>query len=160
MAILFNFNNKTFHVGDQILVYYKIIEHELISGKTKREKKEEVKERIQPFEGIIIAIRGNAENRNFIVRKIASRGIGVERIFPLNSPWIKKITLKKRGRTKRAKLYFLRHKTIQESQKQLKSNGSDLESSTTDQPPTLPTQASSVETDKSNQHLASVITKT
>ena len=85
-----------FSVGDTVVVSQKIIE----GGKT----------RTQPFEGIVIAIRGQKENKTFTVRKIAAGGVGVERIWPLNSPWITKIKVKKRGKVRRAKLYYLRKK--------------------------------------------------
>jgi len=65
------------------------------------------KERVQAFEGICIARRGGGINENFTVRKI-SAGVGVERIFPLHSPSITEIELVRRGRVRRAKLYFLR----------------------------------------------------
>lgn len=113
---------KTFHVGDTVRVHYKLIEKEKVAGKAKREVKEEVRERTQIFEGIVISIKGADENKMFTVRKIASAGIGVERIFPLNSPWIKKITIKKKGKVRRAKLYYLRKKMGREAEK-LKEKG-------------------------------------
>lgn len=101
--------NSVFHVGDTIDVHYRLIEKEKVAGKTKREVKEEVRERIQIFEGLVIAIKGEGDNKSFIVRKSATGGIGIERIFPLVSPWIKKITIKKQGLVKHAKLYYLRN---------------------------------------------------
>ena len=100
----------TFHVGDTVRVHYKLIEHEKIAGKTKREVKEETRERTQAFEGIVIAIKGSGINTMFTVRRIGAAAIGIERIFPLMSPWIKKIDIKKRGDVRRAKLYYLREK--------------------------------------------------
>lgn len=99
------------HIGDTIRVHYRLIEHEKVSGKTKREVKEQTRERIQVFEGILIAIKGSAENTMIMVRKIGVAGIGIERIFPLVSPWIKKIEVKKHGEVRRAKLYFIRTRT-------------------------------------------------
>ncbi|MBI2404604.1 50S ribosomal protein L19 [Candidatus Gottesmanbacteria bacterium] len=99
-----------FHVGDTVRVHYKLIEKEKIAGKTKREVKVEVRERTQVFEGIVIAIRGGSENTMFTVRRIAAGGIGVERIFPIISPWIKKVEVVKPGDVRRAKLYYLRAK--------------------------------------------------
>jgi large subunit ribosomal protein L19 len=96
------------HVGDTVRIHYKLIEKEKVSGKTKREVHEETHERIQIFEGIVIAIKGAAENTMFTVRKIGAAAIGIERIFPLVSPWIKKIEVKKHGEVRRAKLYYLR----------------------------------------------------
>jgi large subunit ribosomal protein L19 len=66
------------------------------------------KERIQPFEGDVISVRGNGLNKSFTVRKISS-GVGVERIFRFNSPKISKIEILKKGNVRRAKLYYLRN---------------------------------------------------
>ena len=79
--------------GDHIKVHVRVIEGD--------------KERIQPFEGDVISIRGNGINKTFTVRKISS-GVGVERIFPVNSPKIAKIELLKQGNVRRAKLFYLR----------------------------------------------------
>jgi large subunit ribosomal protein L19 len=68
------------------------------------------KERLQAFEGVCIAKRGSGVSATFTVRKI-SNGIGVERIFPLHSPMISEIVVLRRGRVRRAKLYYLRHLT-------------------------------------------------
>jgi len=68
------------------------------------------KERIQAFEGVCIAKRGSGVSATFTVRKI-SNGIGVERIFPLHSPMIADLIVVRRGRVRRAKLYYLRHLT-------------------------------------------------
>lgn len=97
-----------FHVGDTIRVHYKLIEHEKVAGKTKREVKEETRERVQVFEGIVLSIKGSGMNTMFTVRRIGAGAIGVERIFPLISPWIRKIEVKKRGDVRRSKLYYLR----------------------------------------------------
>lgn len=82
-----------FNVGDRIKVHVRVIEGD--------------KERIQPFEGDVISIRGAGLNKTFTVRKIAS-GVGVERIFPYNSPKIAKIEVIKEGSVRRAKLFYLR----------------------------------------------------
>ena len=66
------------------------------------------KERLQAFEGVCIARRGSGVSASFTVRKI-SNGVGVERIFPVHSPMIAEITVVRRGRVRRAKLYYLRH---------------------------------------------------
>lgn len=110
MANSMKFKDISFSVGDTVRVDYKIIEKEKVSGVKKREEKEEVRERIQPFEGVVLSVRGSGENASFTVRKIAVGNFGVERIFPLNSPWITKITVKKHGHVRRAKLYYLRGK--------------------------------------------------
>ena len=83
-----------FNPGDHIKVHVRVIEGD--------------KERIQPFEGDVISVRGNGVNRTFTVRKIAS-GVGVERIFPLYSPKIAKVEILKKGQIRRAKLYYLRN---------------------------------------------------
>ncbi|HSV31309.1 MAG TPA: 50S ribosomal protein L19 [Atribacteraceae bacterium] len=86
--------------GDTVRVHFKVVEGE--------------KERIQVFEGIVIAIQGAGINRSFVVRKI-SFGIGVERIFPLHSPRIDRIEISRRGKVRRAKLYYLRNKSVRDS---------------------------------------------
>ncbi len=111
MALTAQIQKIEFKVGDTVSVHYRIIEKEVVAGKTKKEKKEEVKDRIQAFEGIVIAIRGAGNNKNFIVRRIGIGNVGIERIFPLLSPWIKKIVVKKKGHVRRAKLYYLRDKS-------------------------------------------------
>lgn len=82
-----------FAPGDTVRVLYRVREGE--------------KERIQAFEGVCIARRGGGMGETFMVRKVSS-GIGVERVFPLNSPFIKGIDVVRRGRVRRAKLYYLR----------------------------------------------------
>jgi large subunit ribosomal protein L19 len=82
-----------FQVGDTVKVHVKIIEGE--------------KERIQPFEGVVIRKKGGGIRSSFTVRKI-SYGIGVERIFPSHSPRIDRIDVISRGRVRRAKLFYLR----------------------------------------------------
>lgn len=84
-----------FAVGDTVRVHVKVVEGD--------------KERVQPYEGIVIGKRGSNINKTFTVRKI-SFGIGVERIFPLYSPSIDKLEIVKKGSVRRAKLYYLRDK--------------------------------------------------
>ena len=72
--------------------------------------KEGNKERIQQYRGVVIRINGDGEKKRFTVRKI-SDNIGVERIFPLESPFIDSITINKHGRVRRAKIYYLRNLT-------------------------------------------------
>lgn len=117
MANIAVHGDTKFHVGDTIRVHYKLIEKEKVAGKAKRETKEEVRERIQVYEGLVIAMGGVAENKSFIVRRIGADAIGIERIFPLVSPWISKITVKKAGHVRRAKLYYLRKKKGKEASK-------------------------------------------
>ncbi len=87
-------------VGSEVKVSHRIIEGD--------------KERIQAFQGIVIKIKGNKENKSVTVRKI-TRGIGIERIFPLNSPVINRLEVKKQSKVRRAKLYYLRHKKGQDA---------------------------------------------
>ena len=72
------------------------------------------KERLQAFQGVVIARRGSGTRETFTIRKI-SYGIGVERIIPVCSPLIHKLEVVKRGRVRRAKLYYLRHKKGKEA---------------------------------------------
>ncbi len=72
--------------------------------------KEGDKERVQNFEGVCIARRGQGTGESFIVRKIGANNVGVERIFPLYSESIQSITVVRRGRVRRAKLFYLRER--------------------------------------------------
>ncbi|WP_334220888.1 50S ribosomal protein L19 [Staphylococcus aureus] len=83
----------SFRPGDTLRVHVRIIEG--------------TRERIQVFEGIVIKRRGGGVSETFTVRKISS-GVGVERTFPLHTPKIEKIEVKRRGKVRRAKLYYLR----------------------------------------------------
>jgi len=71
--------------------------------------KEGDKTRVQAFQGIVIAIRGDGQGKNFIVRKIAVGGVGVEKIYPINTPTVTGIEIIKKGKVRRAKLYYLRN---------------------------------------------------
>ena len=82
-----------FRAGDTVRVHVKVAEGD--------------KERIQIFQGVVIRRRGSGTRASFAVRKV-SAGIGVERVFPLHSPVISKIEVVRRGRVRRAKLYYLR----------------------------------------------------
>lgn len=90
------FKEVTLHVGDTVRVKYNIVE----GGKT----------RIQAFEGILISLHGREENsKTFTVRKIGDRGVGVERIWPLNATTLVSVeVIKKPKKVRRAKLYYLR----------------------------------------------------
>ncbi|WP_055108484.1 50S ribosomal protein L19 [Paenibacillus ihumii] len=83
----------SFRSGDTLKVYVKVIEGS--------------RERIQLFEGVVIKRRGGGISETFTVRKI-SNGVGVERTFPLHSPKLDKIEVARRGKVRRAKLYYLR----------------------------------------------------
>ena len=91
----FKRNIADFRVGDTVKVSVKVVEGD--------------KERIQPFEGVVIARRGGGTRETFMVRKM-SFGIGVERIFPVCSPTIDKIEILKKGRVRRSKLFYIRSK--------------------------------------------------
>lgn len=83
----------TFRSSDTLRVHVRIVEGS--------------RERIQVFEGVVIKRRGGGISETFTVRKISS-GVGVERTFPLHTPKIEKIEVKRRGKVRRAKLYYLR----------------------------------------------------
>ncbi|NBC27882.1 MAG: 50S ribosomal protein L19 [Bacteroidetes bacterium] len=85
-----------FVAGDTVNVHYRVREGE--------------KERIQQYVGVVINERGSGANKTFTVRKM-SGSVGVERIFPLYSPFIAKIEVKKRGNVRRSKLFYLRDRT-------------------------------------------------
>jgi large subunit ribosomal protein L19 len=90
-----DFKGTTLHVGQMIRVRSNITEG--------------AKSRIQAYEGMLIALRGRAENRSMVVRRIGPQGIGVERIWPLNTPAIVDITVVREPKNvRRSKLYYLR----------------------------------------------------
>ena len=95
-----------FKAGDTVTVTYKI--------------KEGDKERLQNFKGVCLQRRGAGATQTFTVRKI-SNGVGVERIFPLNSPFIDKITLDKVGKVRRARIFYLRDLTGKKARIKAKS---------------------------------------
>jgi large subunit ribosomal protein L19 len=103
MSLKITYKEQDFFVGDSVKVNYKI--------------KEKDKERLQAFDGIILAVTGTGENKNFIVQKIASDAVKVERIFPVNSPWIDSIKKLRSPKTKirRAKLYYLRGSKVRKT---------------------------------------------
>jgi large subunit ribosomal protein L19 len=85
-----------FRSGDTVSVHYKI--------------REGNKERVQIFKGVVIQIKGIGVNKRFTVRKI-SNNIGVERIFPMNSPFIEKVEVNRFGKVRRARIYYIRNLT-------------------------------------------------
>lgn len=89
-------NVPEFEIGDTVKVYVKI--------------KEGNKERVQGYEGVVISRKNGSVRESFTVRRI-SFGVGVERTFPLHSPKIDKIEVIKKGKVRRAKLYYLRERT-------------------------------------------------
>ncbi|MEQ9186693.1 MAG: 50S ribosomal protein L19 [Cryomorphaceae bacterium] len=82
-----------FEAGDSVAVHYKI--------------KEGNKERVQVFQGVVIQKKGKGSTETFTVRKMSS-GVGVERIFPSNSPFIDKLEVTKRGKVRRSRIFYLR----------------------------------------------------
>lgn len=82
-----------FAPGDTVNVHVRVVEGD--------------KERIQQYQGVVIAIKGSGPTETFMVRKV-SNGVGVERVFPIHSPKLAKIEVVRRGRVRRAKLYYLR----------------------------------------------------
>lgn len=94
MSQFFTYQDQTIAVGDTVRAHEEISEGD--------------KTRIQIFEGLVIAVKNRGNGRSFTVRKIGANGIGVEKIFPLNMPQLKRIEVKRQGSVRRAKLYFLR----------------------------------------------------
>lgn len=93
-----NFKNTLIGVGDTVRVKYNIVE----GGKS----------RVQTYEGLVISIRGRGDNKSFTVRRIGDRGVGVERIWPLNARSIVDVEIVKNPKkVRRAKLYYLRDLT-------------------------------------------------
>ncbi len=84
-----------FQAGDTVNVHVRVIEGD--------------KERIQQYQGVVIAEKGSGARRTFTVRKV-SNGVGVERVFPLHSPKVARIEVVRQGRVRRAKLYYLRER--------------------------------------------------
>lgn len=95
MANQFKYKDTLIKSGDTVVV------HQLVQEKDKK--------RVQRFEGTVISIKGGT-NASFTVRKLAKLGVGVERIFSVDSPWIDKIEIKEPAKARRAKLYYLRTK--------------------------------------------------
>ncbi len=89
-----------FRPGDSVRVHAKI--------------KEGSRERIQVFDGTVLSLRGRGDNQTFTVRRIGAGGVGVERIWPVESPAIDKIEVKKRGDFRRAKIFFIRNVSARE----------------------------------------------
>ena len=97
-----NQNLPEFGIGDTVVVSQSI--------------KEAGKERLQDFEGDVIAIHKNGISSTFMVRKIGAHSVAVERIFPFYSPLIKAVKVLAKGDVRRAKLYYVRHKTGKKAQ--------------------------------------------
>ncbi|MDA1317207.1 MAG: 50S ribosomal protein L19 [bacterium] len=111
MANSIQYKEEALSIGDTIAVDYRILEADN-------------KERIQQFAGILLKIRGSTENTRMItVRKISKSGIGVERIFPLSSPFINNIKVTKKSSFTKARLYFVRDLSNKKTQQKLYSTG-------------------------------------
>jgi len=95
------YRDYPFTIGDLVKVHVKIVE-----GK---------RERIQVFEGYVIAVKNSGARKTFRVRR-ESYGVGIERVFPLNSPMIEKVEVVRPGRVRRAKLYYLRKRVGKSAQ--------------------------------------------
>ena len=85
--------HPSFKAGDEITVYYKV--------------KEGKKERTQFFKGVVLQRKGEKSTETFTIRKV-SNGVGVERVFPTNSPVIEKITIEKEGKVRRSRIFYMR----------------------------------------------------
>lgn len=105
MAISAKHGEVSFGVGDTVRVHQKISEN----GKT----------RIAIFEGMVLGIKGEGENKTFLVRKIGAQKIGIEQIFPLSSPTIEKVEVKRHGKAgvRQAKIYYVREKSKRDIEK-------------------------------------------
>lgn len=91
-----------------------------VSLKIKEQDKDKIKIRLQDYEGVVIAVKhGKEAGGTFTVRKVAS-GVGVERIFPLYSPIIDSVEIKKRAKVRRAKLYFIHDKATREISRKMR----------------------------------------
>lgn len=94
MALSFTYNQDKINVGDRIAVHQRV--------------QEDDKSRTQIFDGLVIAVKGRGDNQTFTIRKIGPNNIGVEKIIPVNWPFIQNIDVKARGKVRRSKLYYLR----------------------------------------------------
>ena len=98
---------QKFNVGDTVQVHYRIVEG--------------TRERIQVFEGIVIKIQGGGAGKTFTVRRI-SYGVGVERTFLVHSPRVEEITVTKKGKVRRSKLFYLRKRVGKAAKVKEKTN--------------------------------------
>lgn len=94
-----------FKAGDSVKVFYKVKEGESF--------------RLQPFEGIVLAIKGEGPSKTFLVRHIGPENVGVERIFPFKSPNLEKVELVSQGKVRRSKVYYLRQLSAKEVRRRL-----------------------------------------
>ena len=94
-----------FQAGDTVRVYVKVVD----VREDPKTKELEERVRIQPFEGVVIRRRGSGMRETFTVRKV-TQGIGIERTFPIHSPVIEKIEVLRKGRVRRARIYYMRER--------------------------------------------------
>jgi len=106
MALQLEHNEKKFGIGDVIRVHQKIQESE-------------EKSRTQIFEGTVLGIKGSGSRKTFTVRRIGAQKVGIEQIFPVNSPYIEKIEVVREGLkgVHHAKIYYIRNKSTREIEK-------------------------------------------
>ena len=126
VAALAKKKKADFGPGDTVKVNVKVVE-ESFDEKTKQTKR---RERIQAFEGVVLGRQGQGLNENFTVRKM-SYGEGVERIFPVHSPLVDSVDVLRRGRVRRAKLYYLKGLTGRKArivERQEKDKGGEAQS--------------------------------
>ncbi|HYD35607.1 MAG TPA: 50S ribosomal protein L19 [Vitreimonas sp.] len=112
MSQHFTYQNQDYSVGDTVRISQEIQEGD--------------KKRVQIYEGIVIAVKNAGTGKSITVRKIATNSIGVEKIFPLALPSIKKIELKRQGDVRRSKLYYLRDR-IGKAATRIKEKTSELQ---------------------------------
>ncbi|OGK64458.1 50S ribosomal protein L19 [Candidatus Roizmanbacteria bacterium RIFOXYB2_FULL_41_10] len=96
MALFAKIKDQAVQIGDEVDLTTLYVD----AGKEKKQK----------FSGIVIAIKNRGENKTFTVRKISNEGIGIERIFPINWPYLEEVKVKKHNKVRRAKLYYMREK--------------------------------------------------
>lgn len=96
MALFTKIKDQDVRIGDEVSLTTVYLD----AGKEKKQK----------FQGIVIAIKNRGENQTFTVRKISNDGIGIERIFPVNWPYLENLKVLKHNRVRRAKLYYMRGK--------------------------------------------------
>jgi large subunit ribosomal protein L19 len=115
-----------FHSGDTVRIFVRIREGE--------------KERVQPFEGIVLNRSGRGSRGTFTLRRL-SFGVGVERIFPLHSPWIERIEIVQKGKVRRSRVYYIRQLTGKAAR--IKSGTQEGVVSEPDEPEPLPSEETS-----------------
>ena len=129
MALTISILNTTVAIGDMVRISQKIKEGE--------------KERIQNFEGMVIAIKGNFGERTITVRRIGAAEIGIEKIIPVDLPSLSAVSVLKHGQTRRSKLYFLRERIGKAALQLDQERKKPSESTTTNAAPRKPRRTKS-----------------